>query len=82
MEIIIDMPTPELKKAVEDKIQEIKITTPTHEEAIEALREASISIASLIDENCDDLILGLELEHIQDQITILENFYDPVINNE
>ena len=82
MEIIIDMPTPELKKAVKDKIQEITITTPTHEEAIEALREASISIACLMDENCDDLILGLQLEHIQDQITILENFYDPVINNE
>ena len=76
------MPTPELKKAVKDKIQEIKITTPTHEEAIEALREASISIACLMDENCDDLILGLQLEHIQDQITILENFYDQVINNE
>jgi|TARA_B110000438_G_C15802994_1_gene646024 hypothetical protein len=56
----------------------MSIAKPTEEEAIEALREASISIACLMDENCDDLILGLEIEHIQDQITIVENFYDPV----
>ena len=35
-----------------------------------------------MDENCDDLILGLEIEHVQDQITIIENFYDPMITNE
>ena len=52
------------------------------DEVLEAVREASISIACLMDENCDDLILGLEIEHVQDQITIIENFYDPMINNE
>ena len=60
----------------------MSIAKPTKEEAIEAVREASISIACLMDENCDDLILGLEIEHVQDQITIIENFYDPMINNE
>ena len=45
-------------------------------EAIKALREASISIASLLDEHCDDP-LKKDLEHIQKQITILENFLDP-----
>jgi|TARA_R110002072_G_scaffold283771_1_gene447381 hypothetical protein len=60
----------------------MSIAKPTKEEAIEAVREASISIACLMDENCDDLILGLEIEHVQNQITIIENFYDPMINNE
>lgn len=60
----------------------MSIAKPTEKEAIEAIREASISIACLMDENCDDLILGLEIEHVQDQITIIENFYDPMINNE
>jgi hypothetical protein len=60
----------------------MSIDKPTKKEAIEAIREASISIACLMDENCDDLILGLEIEHVQDQITIIENFYDPMINNE
>lgn len=60
----------------------MSIAKPTKKEAIEAIREASISIACLMDENCDDLILGLEIEHVQDQITIIENFYDPMINNE
>ena len=60
----------------------MSIAKPTKEEAIEAVREASISIACLMDENCDDLILGLEIEHVQDQITIIENFYDPMITNE
>ena len=45
-------------------------------EAIKALREASISIATLLDEHCDDP-LKKDLEHIQKQITILENFLDP-----
>ena len=45
-------------------------------EAIKALREASISIATLLDEHCDDPIKK-DLEHIQKQITILENFLDP-----
>ena len=60
----------------------MSIAKPTKKEAIEAIREASISIACLMDENCDDLILGLEIEHVQDQITIIENFYDPMITNE
>ena len=44
--------------------------------AIEALRKASISIATLLDEHCDNP-LKKDLEHIQKQITILENFLDP-----
>ena len=45
-------------------------------EAIKALREVSISIATLLDEHCDDP-LKKDLEHIQNKITILENFLDP-----
>ena len=45
-------------------------------EVIKALREASISIATLLDEHCDNP-LKKDLEHIQKQITILENFLDP-----
>jgi len=45
-------------------------------EALKALREASISIACLLDEHSDDP-LKKDLEHIQKQITILENFLDP-----
>ena len=45
-------------------------------EVIKALREASISIATLLDEHFDDP-LKKDLEHIQKQITILENFLDP-----
>ena len=44
-------------------------------EALKALREASISIACLLDEHSDDP-LKKDLEHIQKQITILENFID------
>ena len=45
-------------------------------EVLQALKEASISIATLLDEHCDDP-LKKDLEHIQKQITILENFLDP-----
>ena len=45
-------------------------------EVLLALKEASISIATLLDEHCDDP-LKKDLEHIQKQITILENFLDP-----
>tara|TARA_R100000278_G_scaffold383_1_gene901 strand:- start:262 stop:444 length:183 start_codon:yes stop_codon:yes gene_type:complete len=45
-------------------------------EVLLALKEASISIATLLDEHCDDS-LKKDLEHIQKQITILENFLDP-----
>ena len=45
-------------------------------EVLLALKEASISIATLLDEYCDDP-LKKDLEHIQKQITILENFLDP-----
>ena len=39
----------------------------------EALKEASISIACLLDEYSDNP-LKKDLEHIQKQITILENY--------
>ena len=55
-------------------------------DAVKAVREASISIACLcadwtehfegITENAD---LQKDLDHIQDQITILENHLDPYI---
>ena len=45
-------------------------------EAIKALREASISIACLLDEYSTNP-LKKDLEHIQKQITILEKFLDP-----
>ena len=45
-------------------------------EVLMALKEASISIATLLDEHYDDP-LKKDLEHIQKQITILENFLDP-----
>ena len=66
----------------------------TKDEALDAVREASISIACLTsfyeyfeDENNDlknpkwvlkeGKLLKRDIYHIQDQITILENFLDP-----
>ena len=46
--------------------------------AVKAVKEASISIACLLDEYCDDP-LNKDLTHIQNQITILENVLDPVL---
>ena len=50
---------------------------------LNAVREASISIACLlddiaVDENNDINIFDLEkdIEHIQDQITIIENYFE------
>ncbi len=43
---------------------------------VKAVREASISIACLLDEYCDDP-LNKDLVHIQNQITILENYINP-----
>ena len=45
-------------------------------EPVKAVREASISIATLLDEHCENP-LKKDLEHIQKQITILENFITP-----
>ncbi len=42
-------------------------------EKFKAVKEASISIACLLDEYADNP-LKKDLEHIQKQITILENF--------
>ena len=42
---------------------------------LEAVREASISIACCLDE-VDD-VTQQDLEHIQDQITIIENYLEP-----
>ena len=57
-------------------------------EVLEAVREASISIACLMDD-CDFvqvnhhpmklLVLQKDIEHIQDQITIIENYLDPFV---
>jgi|TARA_R100001510_G_scaffold57257_1_gene64769 hypothetical protein len=51
--------------------------------AIKAVKEASISVACLlddiaVDENNDINIFELEkdIEHIQDQITIIENYFE------
>ena len=59
----------------------------THK-VLEAVREASISIACLMDD-CDFvqvnhhpmklLVLQKDVEHIQDQITIIENYLDPFV---
>ena len=48
------------------------------DEALKALREASISIACTLDEPTD--VTEKDLEHIQDQITVLEKFLDPFTN--
>ena len=57
-------------------------------EVLEAVREASISIACLM-EDCDFvqvnhhpmkiLVLQKDVEHIQNQITIIENYLDPFV---
>ena len=53
----------------------------TKDEALDAVREASISIACLLDDVEVDKIgkfcphLINDLEHIQDQITIIQNFF-------
>lgn len=41
-----------------------------------AIKEASISIACLLDGNWEEGELDKDLEHIQTQITILENHFD------
>lgn len=46
-------------------------------EALKAVREASISIACLLDEPTE--VTVKDLEHLQNQITVLENFLDPYI---
>jgi|TARA_R110002020_G_C15730648_1_gene724028 hypothetical protein len=45
----------------------------SNEEALEALGEASISIACCLDEVED--VTQLDLEHLQNQITIIENYF-------
>tara|TARA_R100000234_G_C4858184_1_gene118062 strand:- start:212 stop:433 length:222 start_codon:yes stop_codon:yes gene_type:complete len=45
-------------------------------EVLKALREASISIATLLDDQTEDP-LKKDLEHLQKQITIIEKFLDP-----
>ena len=49
------------------------IIKPTKEKALEALGEASISIACCLDEVED--VTQLDLEHLQNQITIIENYF-------
>ena len=56
---------------------------------IKALQEGSISIACLLDDvsvnNSQELNLAelqKDIEHIQDQITIIENYLDPFVIEE
>ena len=56
------------------------------DELIKAVKEASISVACLlddiaVDENNDIKIFELQkdIEHLQDQITIIENELDPFV---
>jgi len=51
------------------------IIKPTKKEALESLGEASISIACCLDEPSD--VTKKDLEHIQDQITKIENYLTP-----
>jgi ACT domain-containing protein len=53
---------------------------------LKAVKEASISVACLlddiaVDENNDINIFEIEkdIEHIQDQITIIENYFEEVV---
>ena len=48
----------------------------SNEEALEALGEASISIACCLDEVED--VTQLDLEHLQNQITIIENYFKDI----
>ena len=46
---------------------------------LEAVKEASISVACLLDDNFESTKeLDKDLEHIQDQITIIENYFEEV----
>ena len=47
-------------------------------ETYKAVKEASISIACLLDEPSE--VLNKDLEHIQNQITIIENYFEEVSN--
>ena len=56
---------------------------------LKAVKEASISVACLlddiaVDENNDIIIFELQkdIEHLQDQITIIENELDPFVVEE
>jgi len=55
------------------------------DKVLEAVREASISIACLMDDCVDDegnewdAELKMAIEHIQDQITIIENYLEPFV---
>ena len=58
------------------------------DKVLEAVREASISIACLMDDcvfvqinrqPIKILVLEKDIEHIQDQITIIENYLDPFV---
>ena len=60
---------------------------------LEAVKEASISVACLLDDvavNKDDILnceldlneLQKDIEHLQDQITIIENELDPFVVEE
>ena len=50
------------------------------DKVLEAVKEASISIACCLDD-VDD-VTQKDLEHIQNQITIIENYLDPFVVTE
>jgi hypothetical protein len=49
------------------------------DKVLEAIQEAGISLACLLDDGEDIKLSTLEkdIEHIQNQITVIENFLDP-----
>ena len=50
-------------------------------EILEAVKEASISVACLQDDNFESTKeLDKDLEHIQKQLTIIENYFEEVSN--
>ena len=56
---------------------------------LEAVKEASISVASLLDDIAEDennhikvFEIEKDIKHLQDQITIIENYLDPFVVEE
>ena len=52
------------------------------DKVLEAVREASISIACLLDDFLLPYELQKDIEHIQNKITIIENYLEPFVIEE
>ena len=64
-----------MSKNIRDDFSYFVYKNETHK----AIREASISVACLLDDNFESTKeLDKDLEHIQDQITIIENYFEEV----